>query len=179
VHQDKETKIWVLDINQDDKETTLKSLKRPTHARQIPIHLQLLNLGFIDYIQRCEHSGEIRLFPELPYRGRNKYADKKQRWFNNTYTNSTNCNIKTLKNPFHSLRHNMATELSNQNMQPHQIAMMLGQKPDGGVTVTRYVKPPELKEWHEYLSKITYKDCIDFGRIRSWKHHDFAKNSRR
>ena len=112
---------------------------------------------------------------ELEYRGKkNKYADKFQRWYNNTYTNKSNCNI-TSRATFHSLQHRFINELERLDVPIHRIAPIVGQKPEGGVTVRRYIKPIDLEERHKLIKKINYKNCIDFSAIRPWKNNRFAR----
>jgi integrase len=55
VYQEKETELWVFDINADNAEVTKKSLKRSNHARQIPIHPVLKQLGLLDYLEVAEY----------------------------------------------------------------------------------------------------------------------------
>ena len=174
IYQYTDTDIWVIDINQNDEKNTRKSVKRGMHSRLVPIHNQLIELGFLDFFESVKDRKEERLFPDLPYRGDNKYADKLQRWFNNTYTNKANCNITTPKTSFHSLRHTLETYLGNTLEMPiHKIEVMMGQKPTGGVSTGRYIKPIDLEERKKYLNKVNFDDCIDFKKIRKWTHHEF------
>jgi integrase len=176
IYQHEETGIWVFDINEDESQITLKSVKKGDHARLVPIHQKLMDVGFLKFVEAVKQGNEVRLFPDLPHRGKNKYADKFQRWYNNTYTNAKNCNITTPKTSFHSLRHTLITHLSNElTIPPHQIAVMVGQKPDGGVTVTRYIKPIDLRQRHEIIKQVNFDRAIDFSKIKDWSQHPFAK----
>lgn len=171
--------IAVFDFNEDDTQKTLKSLKKPFHKRQFPIHPTLIKLGLLDFVEAMRQSKEVRLFPELPHRGENKYADKAQKWFNSTYTNERNCNIVTPKTSFHSLRHNFISFVTNKLQVPEAtFAYYVGQTPKGGVTTVRYSKPEELKEAHKLFSKINYGEIVDFDAIRGWKHQMFARKQR-
>ena len=176
IYQHQKTGIWVFDINEKDSKRTKKSLKKNSHTRLIPIHKQLISLGFIDFYESVKHRNEERLFPELPYRIKNKYGTKAERWFNDTYTNEINCNIKTPNTSIHSIRHTVITHLSNDlDISEKKIAMMVGHKSDGGRSTGRYIKPIDLKDRDKYLQKINFNDCIDFSKIRGWKHQQFAK----
>ncbi|MDD2725589.1 MAG: site-specific integrase [Methylovulum sp.] len=176
IYMHKETSIWVFDFNEDDSTITKKSIKKGNHARLVPIHKTLIDLGLLDFIETLKQKNKVRLFPELQYKGKNKYADKFQRWFNTTYTNAKNCNITTPNTSFHSLRHTFITHLANEmNIQPHQISTMVGQKPDGGVTVQRYIKPIDLEQRNNILKEVNFDKSIDFLKIKKWQHHRFAK----
>jgi len=133
IQLDEETKRWVFDINDDKKSDPNKSLKKPYHARLIPIHKKMIELGFLDFVEHQKKSKHKRLFPELPFvSNNNKYGDKLQRWFNRTYTK--NCQIKTVNTSFHSLRHTVITHLVNdKKIDPNRIAIGFGQTPVGGV----------------------------------------------
>ncbi|WP_081763566.1 site-specific integrase [Imhoffiella purpurea] len=174
IYQHEDSKIWVIDINDNEKEITKKSVKRPDHRRLIPIHRKLIHLGLIEFAQSTKTE---RLFPELTYNERNKYGYKAQKWFNTTYTNQANCNIQTPNTAFHSLRHNLETYLANKLEMPiHKIETMMGQKPSGGVSTGRYIKPIELQERSDYINKVNWDHCIDFKAIRPWKQQAFARN---
>ena len=174
-YQDKETGIWVFDINEDDSENTKKSIKKGEHSSLVPIHHQLVNLGFLDFYNQIKSNKSERIFPELPYRGKNKYGDKLQKWFNPTYTKKRNCNITTKNTSFHSLRHTFITRLDDLDVPIHHISMIVGQKPDGGVTAKRYIKKIELEKRNEYVQKLNFEDCIDFGQIKPWHLHKFNR----
>jgi integrase len=177
VYKEEETGTWVFDINEDDRENTKKSIKKGVHARIIPIHKQLIEIGFLDFYEKVVKRKSKRLFPELPHRGKNKYADKCQRWFNNTYTNNRNCNINSPNTSFHSLRHTFSSRLDDEGVPDHHISMIVGHKPDGGVTVRRYIKKIELEKRNGYVQKLNFDDCIDFQKIKPWHLQKFNKNS--
>lgn len=166
VYKDDKTGIWVIYINQQlDKKT-----KRVYHARHIPIHPQIIKMGFLDYLDSINSE---RVFPDLTKK-RDGYGQQFSRWFCRTYINKNNCNTrKETDDPdgvFHSFRHNFITKLDHdQNIAQHQIAHLTGQKPtDGSVTTSRYIKPHLLKQRKAIIDKIQYPS-IDFSKIRHWK----------
>ena len=167
IRQDDETGIWYIDINQEED----KSIKKAHHARMVPIHKQLIRMGFLDYVRQLNHP---RLFPDLTKK-RDGYGQRFSRWFCDTYINEKNCGIRRGKNDgtdpvFHSFRHTVETKLDHEYHIPsHHIAHLVGQKPDGkSVTVNRYIKPKHLKDNQKIINKLTYA-CIDFSKIMHWK----------
>lgn len=56
--------VWCLDIN---RRTADKSLKTDASVRRIPLHTQLIAIGFVDYCERLRKEGFFRVFPELTY----------------------------------------------------------------------------------------------------------------
>lgn len=167
IRKDDETSIWYIDINREED----KSTKEPHHARMVPIHKQLIKMGFLDYVKQMNHP---RLFPDLTKK-RDGYGQRFSRWFCDTYINEKNCAIRRGNNSgtdavFHSFRHTVETKLDHEYQIPsHHIAHLVGQKPDGkSVTVNRYIKPKHLKENQIIINKLAYK-CIDFSKIMHWK----------
>lgn len=175
IKHDKPTDRWVLDINEDQDDDLNKSLKKPFHARLVPINERLISLGFLDFVKHQKKKKHKKLFPELPYRRTaNKYGDKLQRWFNRTYTQSV-CKITTKNTSFHSLRHTVITHLVNeQGIDANRIAVGMGQTPQGGVTQTTYTKRSKLSEYIEHFDRINFDSCFDYKRIRKWDKHTFS-----
>lgn len=56
IYREGESGIWVIDINEKDE----KKLKTEHSRRKIPIHSQLIRLGFLDYVDsvRLDHPRE-------------------------------------------------------------------------------------------------------------------------
>lgn len=44
-----------------------KSLKNINSQRQMPIHPELIKLGFLKYVEALKANGQERLFPELKH----------------------------------------------------------------------------------------------------------------
>lgn len=178
IYIEKNTSRWVIDINEDPTEDDKKSLKKPFHARKVPIHKRLIELGLIDFLKYQKKNKSKRLFPELVYvSDSNKYGDHIQRWFNRTYTKNR-CDIKTSNTSFHSLRHTFISHLVNdKNVDPNKIAEGLGQTPQGGVTQTTYTKRLPIKDYIKYFDLADFDDCFSIKLIRPWKFHTFMIDS--
>lgn len=174
IRQDEETGIWIIDFNENEPEKTRKSLKRPFHARAFPIHKQLTALGILDFVGHQRQRGEERLFSELPYRMKNKYADKMQRWYNTTYERK--CGL-TGHTSFHSLRHTTINYLKKQTkLDTNSFVYWIGQSESGTESDRRYVKPLTLPEFQKAYRKLTF-ECIDFSKVRHWKAQTFHRKA--
>lgn len=173
IYVEKSTNRWVFDINEDKNDDPLKSLKKPFHARLVPIHSKLKELGFIDFFRQQQKLKIKKLFPDLPYiSSANKYGDKLQRWFNRTY--QTSCKITSNGTSFHSFRHTVISHLVNEkNVDDNKIAIGLGQTPVGGVTRKTYTKVTKFKDYSIYFDLIDFDDCFDSSAIRRWDKHLF------
>jgi integrase len=162
IYQFEDSGIWVIDIN--DKHGD-QSLKRSHHARIVPIHKQLIVMGFIDYVNGLQHQ---RLFSDLQLK-RDGYGQSFSRWFCRTYLNEKNCNIKSEgESPvFHSFRHTFVTRLDHMDIQPHHISHIVGHTPNGSETVNRYAKPKDMVMRSQIINRLNYSG-IDFGIVQKW-----------
>jgi integrase len=94
--------VWRLDIN---RRTPDKSLKNDQSVRLVPVHPELVRLGFLRYCDQLRAAGYRRVFPELTWsRANAKYAKESGRKMSHM--------LKMLGMPrdgklvFHCLRHN-------------------------------------------------------------------------
>lgn len=97
--------IWYLDINADGEK---KSLKTPAAKRRVPIHSDLIRLGFLDWVQA--QAGQPRLFMAFSYNAKEGYGRNLGRWFNTVFL--PGLGLKESGLVFHSLRHTMVTRLA-------------------------------------------------------------------
>ena len=79
-------------------------LKNEGSERLIPIHPEIMRLGFIEFVEKMSSAGSDRLFPEL-FRVKIPPSDKIGRWFNRTYMTKCGLRPSDRKISFHSFRH--------------------------------------------------------------------------
>ncbi|MBU2512131.1 tyrosine-type recombinase/integrase [bacterium] len=163
----KEDDLWCLDINEksDDPENP-KSLKNRSSDRVIPIHLQLIELGFIDFVNTQKKAGHVRLFPELTL-SIDGFSRKIGRWFNQTYLRKK-AGIKDPEKSFHSFRHTVSDGLKQKRIQETFVSEYLGHSTGDSETYGRYGKkyqPEALME--EVVKYIDYE--LDFRLLRKSK----------
>jgi integrase len=94
--------IWLINI--------LKG-KTENAPRQVPIHDQILALGFLEYVKALKAAGYQRLFPHLQD-GKNGYKKNMCRQFGE-YLDLPEVNIVNPLKVFHSFRHTVVTALTN------------------------------------------------------------------
>ncbi len=90
--------VWYLDINQNEG----KQLKTLSSIRKIPLHNDLLNLGFVEYVQTCRERGQQALFAESEKFEPRQYSNLVSKRLNR-FINL--CGIEDSKKTFYSLRH--------------------------------------------------------------------------
>ncbi len=149
--------VWVFDIN--DKEE--KKLKNRSSERLVPIHLELINLGLLEFADVLRKKGNLRLFPELKQQ-RDGYGQTVSKWFGRY---KKRCGIGEGKT-FHSFRHTFITHLKHKQVDGVMIHELDGHTVEGE-TMGRYGKrfPADIL-FKEGIEKIDYE--IDLSHLR-WK----------
>ncbi|KQB01365.1 hypothetical protein CGT92_14715 [Vibrio metoecus] len=120
--------IWVIQI--DDKFEGQK-LKNQTSRRIVPIHDQLLTLGFIAFVQSVQHA---RVFPELK-ESRDGFGSAASKWFGRFKSKLG----FSKGHDFHSFRHTVATQFKKQQIS-HIVAGELLGHAQNSITYDRYGK---------------------------------------
>lgn len=99
--QDIEQQAWCIRIVADRKDGL--KLKNAWSARRVPIHADLIALGFLKYVDEAREAGQARIFPELrPDKYENVTASW-SKWFGR-YLRGT-IKVKDDRMRFHSFRH--------------------------------------------------------------------------
>lgn len=134
--------IWVIQI--DDRYTGQK-LKNLTSRRIIPIHQQLLELGFIEYLHSVRHD---RVFPELKD-SRDGFGSAASKWY---------ARFKTKLgfgkgHDFHSFRHTVATQFKRKQVSHVAAGAILGHTLNN-ITYDRYGKELDLSQLKEVIDLI-------------------------
>jgi integrase len=93
--------IWIIDILEGKTENAV---------RKVPLHDQLLALGFVEYVQCLQKAGYKKLFPHLQD-GKNGYKKNMCRMFGE-YLDLPEVNIVHPLKVFHSFRHTVVTKLT-------------------------------------------------------------------
>jgi integrase len=123
------------------------TLKTDNAKRVIPTHPKLIELGILQWVNRCNES---RLFHEWRI-VRGSYSHAASRWFsrNNPFK------YKGIKADvdFHSLRHTVATELKYAGVASQYAAQILGHS-NGNITYDRYGKGVNLKQLVQAMNVV-------------------------
>lgn len=173
---------WVIDINeQGDKRLKVSSAdgeddSSTGRARIIPVHKDLLKLGFIDFVEHQKQKGHKQLFPREKRNSRGQYGPYGNRF--RRYRDKVGANPRNNREfrDFHSFRHLVKTKLRESNKKDDGIIDdSLGHTSALRSNVGRtYDHAERIKFKAEALNKLKY-DCLDLEKIRPWKYHLFAK----
>jgi len=149
-------------FNIDDKHQE-QHLKNNSSRRAIPIHPDLIELGFIQFVkQKIEH-GEQKLFGYLVPQ-RQKYGHKPSQWFSKY---KRRCGIDDNKKVFHSFRHTMVDSLKKIRAQDYEIKSLLGHQ-SGSVTHDIYgsIDTP-IESIYSMLLGLSFKELT--GKVKTWQ----------
>lgn len=97
--------IWCLSI----EDSELRRVKNLSSHRFVPIHPQLIDLGFLAHVETAKTSGQRGLFPELYEPGNNAFGRKVGRRMRQIIDRELGAEGSNLS--FHSLRHYVQNEL--------------------------------------------------------------------
>ncbi|WP_166096667.1 site-specific integrase [Rhizobium flavescens] len=143
--------IWFLDINSNNA----KRLKNYSSERQIPIHKNLINAGFLDFV-RCK-SKEDRLFSEIeigPPEQRQRHASK---LFNKMLSVA---GIKGEKKVWHSMKHTFEQFCRDSEIDAAIIDQLQGHAQRGMRAV--YGRGYGITSLHQSISKLQFRS-LDLG----------------
>jgi integrase len=123
--------IWFLNITDEGNDT--KSVKSQAGRRNVPLHAELIRLGFLDFVE-SRKSG-ARLFPDYKFITNGGYGRNLSRWCNDVFL--PKLGIKQPGLVFHSFRHTVVTRLSQADV-PEPIIQCLVGHARSGVTQEVY-----------------------------------------
>jgi integrase len=101
------------------------------------VHQQLLDLGFLEYVNSLRAKGTAKLFPDFRYDPKNGWGRQLGRWFNERLLPALDLKSKELV--FHSLRHTVVTRLMQKDVAEAVVKALVGHQQDG-VTQNHYFK---------------------------------------
>lgn len=124
-----------------------EATKNQRSKRLVPIHRDLIRLGFLDHVKELKQAGQTLLFPAWA-----KRKDKVNDWFNNTFLVSLG--LKSKRKVFYSFRHTLATELARAGVARELSKMISGHSPQEVASV--YIQATPVTLMAEALNKVTF-----------------------
>lgn len=150
VHQ--EGGLWCLEFTARE---SWQSLKNSPSFRKIPLHPELLRLGFVEYVQAMKAAGHRRVFPMSPVSEVNNAGGALSSWFSTVKEAAGWGPART----FHSFRHHVETILKKARENPFHINAYTGHSQGGGDADTTYthLEPKDLLETAEKITAIGFE----------------------
>ncbi|WP_422019040.1 DUF6538 domain-containing protein [Roseibium sp.] len=143
-----ENGVTFIDINKLEND---KRLKTKGSRRRIPVHQTLINLGFLNFVDRCKANGRTRLFPEMPKGKDGYYSSPFSRQFRRVLES---VGAKTTKNTFHSFRHSFEDACRDSDV-PRDVMYALQGHEDPGMG-SRYGSGYSISVLNEHLQRVAY-----------------------
>ncbi|MCE8052298.1 site-specific integrase [Halomonas daqingensis] len=125
--------VYCIHVNQESPD---KRLKNVNTERVVPIHDELIRLGFLEYVDSIKEGK--RLF-DLRWTEKHGYSGTPSKWFGRLRNKLKIEECGKGKKDFHSFRHTVANQLKQQGVIESMIGGVLGHT-TGGITNSRYGK---------------------------------------
>ena len=124
------------------EDSELRRVKNLSSRRIVPIHSQLIKLGFLEHVENAKKSKEISMFPELYEVGNNAYGRKVGRRMRQIVNQELGVFGGNLS--FHSLRHYVQNQLDHASVDDKIVRDIIGHEgKDIHEKVYRKPTPPE------------------------------------
>lgn len=130
-----------------------KHLKTKNAWRRVPIHPELLRLGFLHLVELKKAAGAKRVFDELPYSAGENYSDAFQKWFSRLLHQTGVTESKRVT--FHGLRHTFRDALRKHDV-PKEYAQALGGWDHDTSLSEHYGKGFPLESLKREIAKVAY-----------------------
>ncbi|MCC6736528.1 MAG: site-specific integrase [Bauldia sp.] len=143
---------WIIHIT--DEGDGDKSVKTAGSARVVPVHPELVRLGFIEHCERARQAGQAKLFPEVDRNARGQIAAKFSREFGRYLTRISIKDGRGLS--LYSFRHGFIDALRRAEYLDEQFGFLVGHtKP---TTTGQYGQLPQgmLRQRVEMIEAVSY-----------------------
>ena len=156
--------VWCISINNKNGDPK-KAVKTKYAVRDIPIHQNLIKLGFFEYVKQRIDSNTSKLW-DLKFDDREGYKRSVSRWFNRIKSEFIDPEGNGKKD-FHSLRHAFISAHMNNNIEESVVGQLVGHYVPS-ITYGRYGKGFPIKILKEAIDKLNY-DGIECGENEEYR----------
>lgn len=153
--------IWIMHVT--DEGDPAKSVKTTGSERIVPVHAELIKLGFLQYHADRKADRSARLFPEIKPDSRGFMSGLPSK-FLNMYL--TRIGVKTPDTAIHSFRHNFSDRLRDAGHLDHEFGFVLGHGDRLVRTTGRYGSLPQGTVAHrsKLIESVSFAD-LDFRQL--------------
>ena len=151
--------IEITDIGNDQR------LKNESSKRNLPLHDDVIKLGFIEYVEYQRNKDRKRVFSELKHKS-GKYSEAVSRWFGR-YRQLCGVGLNNDENKtFHSFRDTFLNTLKQNGVTSDTLAELAGHRQ--GITIDIYTDPLNIETKYNAIKKL--QSPIDLSKIRHWHY---------
>ncbi len=151
--------IFIAADGDDVDEADRKRVKTEAGERYVPVHPELLRIGFAQHVEQMRKAGAERLFPDI-VRGADGYFSPLSKWFSRFLADA---GVKRQRNAFHSFRHTFRDAMREASV-PLEAVVALGGWEGGGTQGdygTGLLTAPKLRD---HILSIRY-DGLDLSHL--------------
>ncbi len=163
---------WVFDINEEGEDKSIKN--KSGSKRIIPIHKQLINLNFIEFVEHIKKLKEAKLFFDEQRSAEGKFAQLQKRM---SYFIKHIAKIKSSREKtkvFHSFRHLVRTKLVEAGVDERVIDSIVGHSNrDRSVGSSHYTHSEYVHQKIDAMKKLKYD--LDLKQIKRWDYCKFTR----
>jgi integrase len=160
--------VHIIDITSEDEdeETGAKATRTKTagSVRQVPIHAELIRLGFLDYAEDMRKAGHAQLFPHIRRREGKGAGDDLSTWFGK-YRRTVG--VEGPRRSLHQARHTLRTALGDAGATDTQSFAIGGWVDNGkspGNAVYLHIAGMSPAKLREVLNRVSYP-CLSLPRV--------------
>jgi integrase len=151
---------WYIDVvvsdDEDDHSEHVKTLKTAASRRRIPIHPEIIAIGFVEFAAKRKISGKTaRLFPELQPDEYGNYAKYALKRFRETFMPEEI--MLGNRQTFYSLRHNFRDALRRADAPPDAL-QALGGWSQGSLVSDRYGDRDNPDYQARFMAAVSYPE---------------------
>lgn len=150
--------LSITDLNPEaDRGQTGKHLKNAASRRKLPIHPELIRIGFMRYVGSLRKKEEVRLFPALRPDCHGKVTGNWSKWWSRFRRKVLG--ITSRLKPFHSFRHTFRDACRDAGLGEEVTDALMGHTLSQK-TGRRYGRGFSIAKLHEAISKINYPGLV-------------------
>ncbi len=158
--------IWCFEFTEDDDgPTTDKSIKTEAGVRFVPVHPELIRLGFVEFAKHRQTIGAKMLLPELPAPVMGNWGHKPGQWFGRLLARVVPEEKRRGRwLVFHSFRHTMKDAMRDAEIESRTQDRLIGH--ENGHIGEDYGKGSKAPQLFNAISKI--KLPVDLSHLTPW-----------
>lgn len=138
--------VWVFDVNDRDGQ----QLKNNNAVRLVPVHPELIKLGWLEYVETQRKAGQLNVFPNLrPGGADDRLGHNYSKWFTRY---RRDVGVYAPGRDFHSLRHSATTFLKRGGVADSVIDELTGHATVG--ETARYSKGLTVANLKEAIDRL-------------------------
>ena len=152
--------------NRADGSKCDKHIKTKQSKRRVPIHPELVKIGFLDFVAARRADSEApRLFPDLPCGATGYFSDPFSKWFGRFKESALGPGCDAT---FHSFRHHFRTALGEAGVHPGEVEKLGGWSMVKRSSEKRY-DHPSMARLSSYVRQVEYPG-LDLSHLYTRAH---------